>query len=129
MEKIELLHLRCKSGCGAPLVITDDDLAECEYCGCRYFVTNMDEILMVQEEEPERVGEVADYFLAGSILDDYGPYDPYFLDIDQRCEKCAYFRYRMSDEGWCNRWNAEAGKYQICNLFLGTRQGMSGDTV
>ena len=41
---VQLLELKC-SNCSASLIITGAYSCECEYCGAKYAVTNLDQVL------------------------------------------------------------------------------------
>lgn len=60
---VQLQELKC-ANCSAPLVITGEFSCGCEYCGARYAVTNLDEIVKA-EEEPNHRWNDSDYFWDG----------------------------------------------------------------
>ena len=89
-KKVELLNLRCRDGCGAPLIIIADDIAECEHCSRVYRIIENEDIRGWHD----------------------GPWDPYFLDPDKCCGECFHYR-----GGRCDYWMMKAGEYQLCDHF------------
>lgn len=103
MEEVHITHLRCLNGCGGPLVITDEDLAECDYCGNRYRITGyVEEIVGMGESDGE------------------GPYTPYFCYPDRYCQRCSWwneFKWRVP---YCDYWNKRADWDMTCDHFDGS---------
>ena len=70
----EVTALRCKDGCGGTLAITGPYEAECLYCGGRYLVPSMEEIVGYEEEDYFYTPPHEDYFYKGGVESRSFPY-------------------------------------------------------
>jgi hypothetical protein len=111
-REVKLVALRCL-GCGGALTIAGNYLCECEYCGGKYVVSNLPDIVQAVKERKEPPD--ADYFYAGSVLDE--PYCPYFYNWSTSCEQCAYFDEYRWRQPWCRLHNVAVEPDMTCGGF------------